>query len=125
MSHNIASIEVTDGPAIIPIQPYIGDTLKGVISVFKENGTTLDVSADTFIYTLYNSANNAVHTLTLGSGIELVGDGIEWRIEASDTADFVRNDKGSYTLKWIRDDNGDEKTVLAGSAIPRKFVPNT
>ena len=124
MSHKYGVIEVTDGPAIIPIQPYIGDTLLGTIGVFKENGVTLDISADTFQYILYNSAGNVLHTLVIGTGIEFDGTGIVWRIEDTDTANFVRNDRGSYELKWIRDDNGVKKTVLAGSAIPRKNIPN-
>lgn len=119
---NIHEIQINDGPAIIHRQPTIGDTFFGRVLRFVEDGTTLDISGDTFEFILSDDAGTAVHTLTLGSGIEIYNtDGIEWKIEPADTADFVANATWTYRLKWTRADNGHVKTINAGNVIPRQY----
>jgi hypothetical protein len=121
MAH-VNTIEVTEGPAIIHRQPQIGYTFKGVISSFKENGTTLDVSGDSFELVLEDADGADIHVLTIGSGIEFSGDGIEWRIEHTDTANFTKNAKWKYAIKWTRADNNDVIPVVAGTVTPRLYA---
>lgn len=67
--------------------------------------------------------NGAVlYSLSLGAGIEIYNtDGIEWRIEPIETADFTANANWTYALKWTRATNGIIKTINAGSVIPRQY----
>lgn len=117
------TIEVTEGPAIIHRQPQIGYTFKGVISSFKENGVTLDVSNDSFELVLEDADGvDILPPLTIGNGIEFEGDGIEWRIEHTDTANFTKNAKWKYSIKWTRADNNDVIPVVAGTVTPRLYA---
>lgn len=120
MSH-VHTIEVQDGPAIIHRKPYIGTTFKGVISSFQRNGAALDISADTFDLFLYDADDVELYHLTVGDGITIDGTaGITWKFTDVQTADFVRNAKYSYLIKWTEDATGDVWPVVAGSVTPQK-----
>lgn len=124
MSSTIHEIKINDGPAVIHRQPTIGDTFYGRVLSFVEDGATLDISGDSFSFQIKDE-NGAIITgcnLSIGSGIEIFDTkGIEWRIEDTVTANFTANANWTYRLKWTRADNGNVKTINAGSVIPRQY----
>lgn len=118
------TINADEGPAIINYQPYIGDTWKGRVVSFVEDGDALDVSTDDFLFHLEDEDGTTVHDLELGTGIELDGDGIKWKFTPDQTENFTRNGNWVYSLKWTRTGSGDGevKTIQAGNVTPRKYT---
>jgi hypothetical protein len=117
-------INANEGPAIIHYQPYIGDTWTGRVISFTEDGATLDVSGDEFLFHLEDQDGQTVgDDLILGAGIEFDGNGIVWTFDAAATATFTRNGDWIYSLKWTRtgSGSGEVKTIQAGNVTPRKY----
>mgnify|MGYP003594913733 CR=1 FL=1 len=115
-------IEVRHLPAIVPFQIWKGDTLSDKIIRFVEDNANLDVSGDAFEFLLHDEDGNQINTpLTIGSGIEFVGDGIEWKFLPAVTATWAKDAIYTYALKWTRASNGVVKTIQAGNIIPRYF----
>lgn len=117
-------LDATTSPAIINERPYIGDTWRGQIVSFRNDSGLIDVSADAFSLVLEDAAGTAILTLTLGDGIEFSGDGIIWEFTAAQTADFVKDARWAYSLKWTKDSDGTVKTIIAGTVIPQRYTVN-
>lgn len=115
-------IEVTDGPAIIHYQPYVGGTFRRQITSFKQNGAPLNVSNDVFVFILEDAAGQEVERLEIGSGIEFEGDGIRWKFTDAQTGGLTKNADYTYILWWTRDDNGDVIPLQAGNMRPQKHT---
>ena len=114
-------IEVTDGPAIIHYQPYVGGTFSRPIASFKQNGVLLDVSSDTFVLIL-EAAGVEAERLELGSGIEFEGDGIRWTFTDAQTGGLTKDANYTYILWWTRNDNGHVIPLQAGNIRPQKHT---
>lgn len=112
----MAQIIVTEGPYWKNRQAYIGDTMKGNITL-SVGGTAVDltVPGNVVKMCLANYKTGAtVFTLTQGSGITVdASGGIEWKFTPAQTATFTPNEKMKYDLQWTNP-NDDVTTLQAG-----------
>lgn len=107
---NITLLAATQNHAL-----YAGNTFSSQITL-KEDGTEIDISADTFNFNVVDNRGAAVAELIIGSGIEFGSTGVLIvRVEGADTADWPTNCDLQYELIWTRDSDGLKKTIQVGS----------
>lgn len=115
----MADITVTDLPAPISLDFYIGDTFTRDVTI-REDGALIDVSDDAFAMRFVDNRGTALFNLSVGSGITHVSTGkIRIKLTAAQTATFSQNAEIRSDLEWTRDSDGNVKTLFrsCGKAI--------
>lgn len=108
----MADITVTDMPAQVYMDFYIGDTFTRDVTIRKD-GALVDVSSDAFAMRFVDNRGTALLNLSVGSGISHVSTGkIRITLTASQTAAFSQNAEIRSDLEWTRASDSHVKTLF-------------
>lgn len=107
------TIDVTDGPAIVTIRPYVGDTLTRTVTV-KVDGALVTITADDFKMRFENArTGEEIVTLEVGSGITFGTQGkLTWKVTPTQLADFPLDADYRADLQWTRASDDNVKTLV-------------
>lgn len=108
----MTEISVSNGPALIPLDIYKGDTITKTVTI-REDGALADVSGDDFNMLFVDGRGNTLFSLGVSSGITYVSQGvIKINITAAQTAALEAGAKVKSDLRWVRDLDGRKKTLF-------------
>lgn len=101
------------GPAVVPFnRVVVGDDVAISFQIVNEDGTPYDLTGASFVAEIARLDDSLVGSFSVGSGITISGNEVEWIIPASLTSQL--NSCHSYKYEIVMIKGGLKKTLLDG-----------
>ncbi|MEO0132744.1 MAG: hypothetical protein ABIK73_07445 [candidate division WOR-3 bacterium] len=108
---NDASLDF--GPAVVPFnRVVVGDDVAVSFQIVNADGTPYNLSSATFTAEISRLDGSIVGSFSIGNGISVSGNVVEWLIPSSLTAQL--NYCSSYRYELVMINSGKKRTLLDG-----------